>query len=129
MSKAVFEKAFPYGDDVLALPVTDLESASQWYAEHFALVVVERKAEPHPTVIMERDGTRIGFSINGGDSSQEGAAILVSDIHAARAELESKAVRISNFRIDERDGKKLQVFFVTAPDGLCYYFHQPLEQS
>jgi hypothetical protein len=129
MSKAVFEKAFPYGADVLALPVTDLEAASNWYAEHFALVEVERKAEPHPTVIMERDSTRIGFSVNGGDSSQEGAAILVSDIHAARSELESKAVRISNFRVDERDGKKLQVFFVSAPDGLCYYFHQPLEPS
>jgi hypothetical protein len=26
--------------------------------------------------------------------------------------------------VDERDGKKYQVFFVVAPDGLCYYFHQ-----
>ena len=125
-SKALFEKAFPYGDDVLALPVSDLDSAAKWYAEHFALVEVERKLEPNPTVIMERDGVRIGFSVNGGDSSQEGAAILVSDIHAARAELESKGVKIGNWRVDERDGKKLQVFFVMAPDGLCYYFHQPI---
>jgi catechol 2,3-dioxygenase-like lactoylglutathione lyase family enzyme len=125
--KAVFEKAFPYGDDVLALPVTDLESAAKWYAQHFAMVEVERKSEPKPTVIMERDGVRIGFSVNGGDSSQEGAAILVSDIHAARAELESRGVKIGNWRVDEQDGKRLQVFFVVAPDGLCYYFHQPLE--
>jgi hypothetical protein len=43
------------------------------------------------------------------------------------AELESRAVKIANYRVDERDGKKLQVFFVMAPDGLCYYFHQPIE--
>ena len=126
--KAIFEKAFPYGADVLALPVADLESAANWYAQHFAMVEVERKSEPQPTVIMERDGVRIGFSVNGGDSSQEGAAILVKDIHAARAELESKGVKIGNWRIDERDGKKLQVFFVVAPDGLCYYFHQPIAE-
>jgi catechol 2,3-dioxygenase-like lactoylglutathione lyase family enzyme len=126
-NKAIFEKAFPYGDDVLALPVADLDSAARWYAQHFAMVEVERRPEPHPTVIMERDRARIGFSVNGGDSSQEGAAILVSDIHAARAELESRGVQIANWRIDEEEGKKLQVFFVAAPDGLCYYFHQPIE--
>jgi hypothetical protein len=124
--KALFEKAFPYGNDVLALPVTDLNAAARWYAQHFTMVEVERRSEPQPTVIMERDGVRIGFSVNGGDSSQEGAAILVSDIHAARAELETRGVKIGDSRIDERDGRRLQVFFVVAPDGLCYYFHQPI---
>ena len=124
--RAVFEQAFPYGANVLALPVANL-SASEWYADHFAMVEVERWSDPEPTVIMERDGTRLGFSVNGGDSSQEGAASRVSDIHAARAELESRGVKIGDWRIDERDGKKLQVFFVAAPDGLCYYFHQPIE--
>lgn len=125
--RAVFVKAFPYGADVLALPVIDMDTAVNWYAEHFEMVEVERRSGPQPTVIMERDGARMGFSVNGGDSSQEGAAILVSDIHAARTELENKGVQIGNWRVDERDGKKLQVFFVAAPDGLCYYFHQPLE--
>lgn len=125
--RALFEKAFPYGADVLALPVSDLESAVKWYAHHFGMAEVERRSEPHPTVIMERDGTRIGFSVNGGDSAQDGAAVLVSDIHAARAELEGKGVKIGNWRVDERDGKRLQVFFVVAPDGLCYYFHQPID--
>jgi catechol 2,3-dioxygenase-like lactoylglutathione lyase family enzyme len=125
-NRAVFEKAFPYGDDILALPVADLETAASWYAKHFALVEVERRSEPQPTVIMERDGARIGFSVNGGDSSNEGAGILVSDIHAARTELESRGIKIGNWRVEERDGKKLQVFFVVAPDGLCYYFHQPI---
>lgn len=124
--RAIFRKAFPYGDDLLALPVADLDSAATWYREHFAMVEVERMAQPQPKVIMERDGVRIGFSVNGGDSAQEGAGILVSDIHAARAELEDRGVKIGDWRVEEQDGKRLQVFFVVAPDGLCYYFHQPL---
>jgi len=125
-TKAVFESAFPYGDDIMALPVADLDAAVDWYGRHFAMVEVERKSEPTPTVIMERDRVRIGFSVNGRDSSQEGAGIRVNDIHAARSELESTGVNIGNWRVDEQDGLRFQVFFVVAPDGLCYYFHQPI---
>lgn len=121
-----FKAAFPYKADVLALPVTDIDKASTWYSEHFGMTEVERYDQPVPTVILERDGTRIGFSINGGDASQDGAAILVSKISEIKEELESRGVSISNWRIDERDGRQLQVFFAIAPDGLCYYFHEPL---
>ena len=124
--KTVFKKAFPYGEDVLALPVRDLDAAADWYARHFGMVEVERRSEPRPTVVMEREGARIGFSVNGGDSAQEGAAILVNGIQAARAELESRGVKVANWRVDERNGQRFQVFFVVAPDGLCFYFHQPI---
>jgi catechol 2,3-dioxygenase-like lactoylglutathione lyase family enzyme len=124
--QARFKAAFPYQADVLALPVTDLDAASHWYAKGFGMVEVERRAQPVPTVILERDGTRIGFSINGGDAAQDGAAILVEDIGAVRNELESNGVPTANWRVDERGGQKFQVFFVGAPDGLCYYFHEPL---
>lgn len=85
--RAVFEAAFPYGGDIFALPVADLDSAADWYARHFAMVEVERRLEPHPTVIMERDGGRFRFSVNGG-------------------ELASGLPR----------WKELQVFFIAAPD-------------
>ena len=125
--KPAFKTAFPYQDNVLGLPVTDLNRASDWYCKHFAMTEVARQGQPVPTVILERDGTRIGFAINGGDASQDGAAILVSNIHALKVEFESTGVRIANWRVDERDGQKLQVFFVVAPDGLCYYFHEPVD--
>jgi catechol 2,3-dioxygenase-like lactoylglutathione lyase family enzyme len=121
-----FKAAFPFQADVLALPVTDLDAAAEWYSTHFGMTEVERHNEPVPTVILERDGTRIGFSINGGDATQEGAAILVSRIAELKEEFESKGVNIGNWRVDERDGKKLQVFFVVAPDGLFYYVHEPI---
>ena len=122
----LYEAAYPFQDDVLALPVTDLDATARWYADAFGLHEVERREEPVPTVILERDGVRIGFAINGGDASMDGAAILVTDIKAARAELEANGVKTANWRIDKRDGKKFRVFFVVAPDGLCYYFHQQI---
>lgn len=121
-----FKAAYPYQKDVLPLPVTDIDAAATWYAAHFGMVEVERRTDPVPAVIMERDGTRMGFAINGGDASQDGAAILVTGISAMKDELESKNVDLGNWRVDERNGKKLQVFFVVAPDALCYYFHEPI---
>jgi hypothetical protein len=121
-----FLVAFPYQKDVLALPVVDLDVASHWYSENFGMVEVERRQEPSPTVILERNGTRLGFSRNGGDASQDGAAILVAGIGDLKNELEAKGVKLGNWRVDERDGDRFQVFFVVAPDGLCYYFHEPI---
>lgn len=126
---AQFKAAYPYQQDVLALPVADLDSAAKWYGEHFGMREVERHEQPVPRVILERDGTRIGFAITGGDASQDGAAILVSDIGAVKSEFEAKGVSVANWRIDEMNGQKHQVFFVVAPDGLCYYFHEPIEPT
>jgi len=123
---ATFKAAFPYQKDVLALPVEDIEAASKWYCSHFGMREVERVHEPVPTVILERDGVRLGFAVNHGDASEDGAAILVSGIADIKTELEAKGVRVANWRVDERKGQKFQVFFILAPDGLCYYVHEPL---
>jgi catechol 2,3-dioxygenase-like lactoylglutathione lyase family enzyme len=122
----LFKGAFPYQQDVLALPVVDLDATSQWYAAAFGLQELERRDQPHPAIVLERDGIKIGFAVNGGDASQDGAAILVSDIYRARAEIEAAGIEIGNWRIDEHEGEKRQVFFVVAPDRLCYYFYQPI---
>lgn len=125
MKKPEFRAAFPYRDDVLALPVVDLDGTAAWYSKHFGMTEVERSQDPVPRVVLERNGTRIGFAVNGGDPSQDGAAILVSDIRGMKEELEANGVSIGNWRIDKRDGQEFQVFFAVAPDGLCYYFHEP----
>ena len=125
----LYEAAFPFADDVLALPVEDIDRAAAWYGPRFGLVEVERGAHLVPTVVMERDGVRIGFAVNGGDPGNEGAAIRVTDIRRARDELEANGVKTANWRVDERDGERYQVFFVVAPDGLCYYFRQPIGRA
>ena len=124
--KPLFKAAYPYQQDVLALPVSDISVASDWYSKHFDMVEVEREKKPIPTVILERDDVQIGFAVNGGDPTQEGAAILVDRIKEIRRTLEAKGVQVGDWQIDERDGQKLRVFFVVAPDGLCYYVHEPL---
>ena len=128
-TKQLFSAAYPFADDVLALPVQNIDVAARWYADAFGLREVERRETPVSTVVMERDEVRIGFAVNGGDASNDGAAILVTDIHRAREELEANGVETGAWRVDERDGEKFQVFFVVAPDGLCYYFHQPLAKK
>ena len=129
MSQPTFQSAAPYQNDVLALPVTDLDAASAWYTKHFGMTEVDRTDAPVPTVILERNGTRIGFAINGGDASQEGASVRVTNIGDLKKELDASGTPTANWRVDNRDGEQHQVFFVVAPDGLCYYFHEPLAQS
>ena len=123
----LFRAAYPFLDDVLGLPVKDVDQAVRWYSNAFGLAEVERRSDPEPAVIMERDGVQIGFAVNGGVPENDGAAILVTDIRRARRELEANGVKAVNWGVEERDGQKLQVFFVVAPDGLCFHFHQPIE--
>jgi catechol 2,3-dioxygenase-like lactoylglutathione lyase family enzyme len=106
LSEPQFKQAFPYQKDVLALPVADVDAASRWYCAHFGMREVERLERPVPTVVLERDGTRIGFAVNGGDPSQDGAAVLVSNIRALKEEVERNGAKVGNWRIDERNGQK-----------------------
>lgn len=125
MADKLFLEAHPYQKDVLALPVADLDSAVEYYAG-FGLKEVERRSDP-PTVIMERDGVRIGFQVNGEDPTQDGAAILVSDLSRIRSEFAEAGVEMGEPRVDEQGGKRYRVSFIVAPDGLCYYMHERLE--
>ena len=54
----LFTDAFPFLDDVLALPVEDIDATPTWYCEKFGVTEISRKNEPVPTVILERDGTQ-----------------------------------------------------------------------
>ncbi len=124
---AMFLKANPYADNVLTLPVKDIDVASSWYGENFAMTERSRASDPAQQVILERDGIQMGFAVNDGKPEEEGAAIEVDDIESLKSEFEARGVDVGNWRIDERDGKRFQVFFVVAPDGLCYYFYQGID--
>jgi len=105
MSETLFVTAHPYQQDVLALPVEDIEVAARWYCKAFGMSEVQRSESPISTVVLERDGVKIGFAVNGGDASQDGAAIQVSDIYRAKSEIESNGVQAADLQIDERDGE------------------------
>jgi lactoylglutathione lyase len=120
MAKAVFKSAAPYADDAMNLPVQNIDAAIPYYERTFGFRVVSRQETPTRSVILARDDIQIGLAENGGDSSQEGCFFEVDNIEAAFEEIKGVPPTASDFRLDKLDGVPYRVFFVVAPDGLCY---------
>ncbi len=120
--KAVFLTAAPYADDAMNLPVHDVDAAVPYYEKMFGFHVVSRQNAPHKSVILARDGIQIGLAENGGDPTQEGCFFEVDSVESAFAELKSNGLEKeeAGFRIDRYGDTSYKVFFVVAPDGLCY---------
>jgi lactoylglutathione lyase len=120
--KAIFRSASPYADDAMNLPVQNVEAAIPYYEKVFGFRVVSRQDAPHKSVILARDGIQIGLAENGGDPTQEGCFFEVDDVETAFAELKSNGLEKeeAGFRIDRHGDTSWKVFFVVAPDGLCY---------
>lgn len=120
--KAVFKSASPYAGDALNLPVTDVEAAIPYYERMFGFHLVSKHDAPHRSVILARDSIQIGLAENGGDPTQEGCFFEVDSVEAAFAELRSNGLdkQEAGFRIDKYGDTSYKVFFVVAPDGLCY---------
>ena len=120
--KAVFKTASPYLKDAMNLPVENVEAAIPFYETIMGFQVVSRKDSPHKSVVLGRDGIQIGLAENGGDPTQEGCFFEVDNAEAAFAELKSNGLERdeAGFRIDQYGPTSFKVFFVIAPDGLCY---------
>ncbi|HXU07631.1 MAG TPA: VOC family protein [Blastocatellia bacterium] len=133
--KAVFKSVSPYAKDALNLPVADLEASIPFYEEVMAFSVVSRNTSPHKSAILARDNIHIGLAENGGDPEQEGCFFEVDNAEAAFEELKANGLtrqpvwterkpaeerEVAGFRIDHYGEKSYKVFFVVAPDGLCY---------
>jgi catechol 2,3-dioxygenase-like lactoylglutathione lyase family enzyme len=119
---AVYKRAVPYAADALNLPVRSVEQAIPFYEAIMGFRVVERKDAPHKAAVLGRDDIRIGLAENGGDSTQEGCFFEVDDVETALAELKARGLNKDDagFRIDKHGETSYRVFFVVAPDGLCY---------
>ena len=120
--KAVFKTAVPYVADKMNMPVENLDADIPFYETIMGFQVVSRKDSPHKTVVLIRDGIQIGLAENGGDPTQEGCFFEVDNAEVAFAELKSNGLEKEDagFRIDQYGDTSYKVFFVVAPDGLCY---------
>jgi len=120
--KAVFKTAWPYVDDAMNLPVENLDAAIPFYEKIMGFNLVSRSDSPHKSAVLGRDEIQIGLAENGGDPSQEGCFFEVDNAEAAFAELKSNGFEKeeAGFRIDQHGETRFKVFFVIAPDGLCY---------
>jgi lactoylglutathione lyase len=124
-NRSTYNSVFPIGDtDPQNLPVGDLETSVAYYREGLGFAVKSRSASPHKSAVLLRDAIEIGLAENGGDPEQASCYIGVSDVDLARQELSEKGLEPSAIRIDEHNGKTYRVFFLRAPDGLCYCFGQ-----
>ena len=120
--KAVFKTAYPYLEDAMNLPVADVDAAIPFYERVMGFQLVSRKDSPHKSAVLGRDGIQIGLAENGGDPTQEGCFFEVNDVEAAFEELKANGLgkEEAGFRIDRHGETAFRVFFVVAPDGLCY---------
>lgn len=120
--KAVFKTAYPYQKDKMNLPVKNLETALPFYEAVMGFRVVSRKDSPCRSAFLGRDDIQIGLAENGGDPEQDGCFFEVDNAEAAFAELKSNGLqqKDAGFRSDRYGDTAYKVFFVSAPDGLCY---------
>jgi len=119
---AVFKSAYPYKEDAMNLPVENLETAIPFYETIMGFRVVSRKDGPFKSAVLGRDGIQIGLAENGGDPTQDGCFFEVDNAEAAFAELKGNGFQKeeAGFRMDQHGDTSYKVFFVVAPDGLCY---------
>ena len=120
--KSVFRSSWPYQGDAMNLPVESVDQAIPFYESVMGFQVASRDDSPHKTVVLARDDIKIGLAENGGDPTQDGCFFEVDNAETAFAELKANGLNKENadFRIDQYGDKKFKVFFVIAPDGLCY---------
>ena len=121
---ATLDKAFGYQGDNMNLPVQDLAAALPFYETVLGFRVVSQSDAPRNSAVVARDQIQIGLAENGGDPSQDGCAFHVKDLDALFAEFKANGLRkeLSDFSIEQRNGVPWKVFYVVAPDGLCYWF-------
>lgn len=122
---AKFKNAWGYQGNKMELPVADLEAALPFYEKVFGFRLQSRNDAPYKSALLERDGIEVGFAENGGDASQDGCAFEVDNVEATFAEFKANGLEkeLSEFEIEKHDdGSVWKVFFVIAPDGLCYWF-------
>jgi lactoylglutathione lyase len=123
---AVYKKAFPYSGDALQLPVKSVEDAIPFYETVMGFRVVSRDGSVSKSAILGRDAIQIGLAENGGDPTQNGCFFEVDDVENAFAELKAHGLAKDDagYRIDRYGETSWRVFFVVAPDGLCYCLGQ-----
>lgn len=121
---ATINQVWPYQQSQLNLPVADLDAALPFYETVMGFRLVSRSATPHRSAVIARDGIQLGLAENGGDPTQDGCFLAVDNLDKAFAELKANGLPTDQPTFDyQAYGETVwKVFFVVAPDGLCYCY-------
>ena len=122
--KPSLEKAFGYQGNNMTLPVRDVAAALPFYETTLGFRVQSRSDAPQNSAVLARDQIQIALVENGGDPTQDGCAFHVNGLDALLAEFRANGLQkeLSDFSTEQRGGATWKVFYVVAPDGLCYWF-------
>lgn len=126
----MLKRAWGYQGNNLALPVENLESALPFYERIMGFRLVSRNDEPPRSAVLERDAVQIGLTESGGDPTQDGCAFEVDSTESAFAEFRANGLENQKpkFNTEQHGGVSWKVFYVVAPDGLCYWFGERQRQ-
>ena len=106
------------------LPVADVDAAVPFYEKVLGFRVLSRGEEPQRYAVLGRDDIEMRICENGGDPTQDGCAFHVTGVEELMREFSANGLNksISDISPEEMDGAMWQVFYVVAPDGLCFWF-------
>jgi len=123
------DKAFGYQGDNMNLPVPDVADALPFYETVLGFRVLSRSETPHKSAVLARDHVQIRLAETGGDPSQDGCAFHVTGLDALFAAFKANGLpkELSEFDVEQHNGVSWRVFYVVAPDGLCYWFGERRE--
>lgn len=121
-TQVIYKNAWPYQQDTMRLPVNDLAAALPFYENIMGFKLTAQQDSPHKSAVLSRDDIRIGLAENGGDPTQDGCFFEVSNVADAFAELKANGLANEqpNYTMQQHGQTRWKVFFVVAPDGLCY---------
>lgn len=121
---ATLNKAFGYKGNPKNLPVPDLAAALPFYENVLGFSLQSQSDTPHKSAVLTRDSVEIGLAENGGDPTEDGCAFHVTHLESLLAELKTRGLQkeLSDINVERRNDGAWNVFYVVAPDGLCYWF-------
>jgi len=123
------ERAYGYKGDSMNLPVADVETALPFYETVLGFQVLSLSDSPHKSALLGRDRIQMQLVENGGDPSQDGCAFHVTDVESLFAEFTSNGLeKLSGFSTERHSDLEWKVFYVVAPDGLCYWFGESQQE-
>jgi catechol 2,3-dioxygenase-like lactoylglutathione lyase family enzyme len=118
----IYKNAWPYQQDKMSLPVENIDNSVPFYEAIMGFEKVSQNDSPHKTAILKRNEVEIGLTENGGDPTQDGCFFEVNSVEDAFNELKTNGLnqQSPDFSFQKHGTTLWKVFFVIAPDGLCY---------
>lgn len=121
-SQVIYKNAWPYQQDKMNLPVANLDEAIWFYETIMGFERVAVSDTPHRSAVLSRNEIEIGLAENGGDPTQDGCFFEVNSLQEAFDELKTNGLdkEKPDFSFQKHGTTLWKVFFIIAPDGLCY---------